>query len=217
MFYQQFAHHPSHRTSDSRDIDSLTSVYTIGANSHLGPVEADLSHSEKRFDVDGDSVLNRYDWGRTGRTGGDYFHNLIPELKSSTNTLKLHTAYTGGLVASATVSQTEKENRDSGAKADYLFAAGDVTWMPIDSLTFFLKYRHQERDYDNPDAVIVQNLSFPYTLNIYDPILRSSIPSISDAVTGTVRYRPLRGVLLKADYTYEDIRRNDVDRLAYYS
>ncbi len=64
-------------------------------------------------------------------------HNLIPELKSSTNTLKLHTSYTGGLVASATLSQTDKENRDSGAKADYLFAAGDVTWMPMTAADLF--------------------------------------------------------------------------------
>ncbi len=26
-----------------------------------------------------------------------------------------------------------------------------------------------------------------------------------------MRYRPLKGVMLKADYTYEDIRRNDVE------
>ena len=107
MFYHQFLDRTKNtRTSERRDIDLLTSVYTVGANSHLGPVEADLSHSEKRFDVSGDRVLvDRFDAtaGTPSRTAGDYFHNLIPELKSSTNTLKLHTSYTGGLVASATL------------------------------------------------------------------------------------------------------------------
>ncbi len=211
-FYHQFLDRTKNtRTSDGRDIDWLTSVYTVGANSHLGPVEADFSHSEKRFDVSGDKVLvDRFDAtaGDPSRTAGDYFHNRIPELKSSTNTLKLHTSYTGGLVASTTLSTTDKENRDSGAKASYLFAAGDITWMPVTRLTFYLKYRHQERDIDNPDSVTVQNLT---DLSKYSYAVRDSISSVSDSVTGIARYRPLKGVMLKADYTYEDIRRNDVN------
>jgi predicted porin len=212
MFYHQFLDRTKNtRTSERRDIDLLTSVYTVGANSHLGPIEADLSHSEKRFDVSGDRILiDRFDAtaGTPSRTAGDYYHNLIPELKSSTNTLKLHTSYTGGLTGSATLSKTDKENRDSGANADYLFVAGDISWMPMTGLTFFVKYRHQERDLDNPDTVTVRNLS-DHTTYVYSVI--DSISAISDAVSGTVRYRPFKGVMLKADYTYEDIRRNDVE------
>ena len=212
MFYHQFLDRTKNtRTSDRRDIDLLTSVYTVGANSHLGPIEADLSHSEKRFDVSGDKVLvDSFDAtaGTPSRTKGDYFHNSIPELKSSTNTLKLHTTYTGGLVGSATFSKTDKENRDSRATAEYLLAAGDISWMPMTRLTFFVKYRHQERDVDNPDTVTVQNLT---DLSKYSYAVRDSISSISDSVTGVARYRPLKGVMLKADYTYEDIRRNDAE------
>ena len=209
MFYQQFTNSADNmRTSEKINIDSLTSIYTIGANSHLGPVEVDLSHSEKRFDVNGDSVLVDTIGAGSGRTVGDYYHNLVPELKSSTNTLKLHTSYTGSLVASATLSKTDKDNSDSGARADYLFAAGDVTWMPLTALTFFVKYRHQERDLDNPDSVTVENLS-DHSTYLYS--VRNSISAISDSVSGTARYRPLKGVVLKAEYTYEDIRRNDAD------
>jgi hypothetical protein len=212
MFFHQFLDRTKNtRTSDRRDIDFITSVYTVGANSHLGPVEADFSHSEKRFDVSGDKALvDSFDAtaGTPSRTKGDYFHNLIPELKSSTNTLKLHTSYTGGLVGSATFSKTDKENRENRATADYLFAAGDISWMPMTGVTFFVKYRHQERDVDSPDTVTIQNLT---DLSKYSYAVRDSISSISDSVAGVVRYRPLKGVMLKADYTYEDIRRNDVD------
>jgi predicted porin len=202
------------RVSEKRNIDTQLRVYTVGGNSHLGPVEVDLSHSEKRFDVSDDQVLIYNYTASANRTAGDYDHNLIPELKSSTNTLKLHTSYTGGLVATATLSKTDNENRYSSAETDYLFVAGDVTWMPMTALTFFLKYRHQERDVDNPDSVRVQNLT---TGEIFPPLtnppysVRNSISSIGDAVSGAVRYRPVRGVMLKADYTYEDIRRNDVE------
>ena len=212
MFFHQFLDRTKNtRTSDRRDIDFITSVYTVGANSHLGPVEADFSHSEKRFDVSGDKALvDSFDAtaGTPSRTKGDYFHNLIPELKSSTNTLKLHTSYTGGLVGSATFSKTDKENRENRATADYLFAAGDISWMPMTGVTFFVKYRHQERDVDSPDTVTIQNLT---DLSKYSYAVRDSISAISDSVVGVVRYRPLKGVMLKADYTYEDIRRNDVD------
>jgi len=195
------------RVSEKRNIGTQSSLYTVGGNSHLGPVEVDLSHSEKRFDVSDDQVMIYNYTASAARTAGDYYHNLIPELKSSTNTLKLHTSLTGGLVASTTLSKIDNENRDSGAKADYLFAAGDITWMPVTSLTFFLKYQHQERDVDNPDTVTVQNLT---DLSKYSYSVRDSISSISDSVSGTVRYRPLKGVVLKADYTYKDIRREDV-------
>ena len=209
MFYQQLTNTADNRrTSEKRDIDLQTRIYTVGANSHLGPVEVDLSHSEKRFDVNGDSVLVDTIGAGSGRTAGDYYHNLIPELKSSSNTLKLHTSYTGSLVASATISKTDKENRDSGANADYLFVAGDLTWMPMTALTFFVKYRHQERDIDNPDSVTVENLS---DHTIYPYSVRNSISAISDSVSGTVRYRPVKGVMLKADYTYEEIRRTDAE------
>lgn len=194
------------RISEKRDIDLQTSVYTVGANSHLGPVEVDFSHSEKRFDVDGDKVL--IDSAVRG-TPGTYYHNRIPELKSSSNSLKLHTSFTGSLVASATLSKTDKENRDSGVTADYLFAASEITWMPLTELTFFLKYRHQERDIDSPDTVTIQNLADPF--NTTTMVVKDSITSISDTVSGTVRYRPLKGFILKAGYAYDDIRRNKAE------
>ena len=219
MFYHQFLDRTKNtRTSERRDIDWFSSIYTVGANSHLGPVEADFSHSEKRFDVNDDRVLvDRFDATAAlpplpSRTAGDYFHNLVPELKSSTNTLKLHTMYTGGLFGSAVLSKTDKENRDSRATADYLFAAGDISWMPTTKLTFFVKYRHQERDLDNPDTVKVRNLS-DHTTYVYSVI--DSISAISDTVSGTVRYRPFKGAMFKAEYAYEDIRRNNVD--AWYT
>ncbi|MEW6108285.1 MAG: MtrB/PioB family outer membrane beta-barrel protein [Nitrospirota bacterium] len=207
MFYRMGS--PSYRTSEKRDIDWQTSIYTVGANSHLGPVEVDLSHSEKRLDVSGDNVLiDTFDAGG-GRTAGGYYHNLIPELKSSTNTLKLHTSFTGKLVASATLSKTDKENRDSRAKADYLLAAGEVTWMPLTELTFVAKYRHKETDIDNPDTVSVTNLT---DLSVYSYTVRDSISSVSDSVSGMIRYRPAKGILLRADYIYEEISRNDEEQ-----
>ncbi|MBI5641497.1 MAG: MtrB/PioB family outer membrane beta-barrel protein, partial [Nitrospirae bacterium] len=202
------------RTSQSRNIDWKTQNMTIGMNSHLGPVEIDISHGEKRFDTGGTAVFFDSYTATTGtgaRAAGVYPHNLIPELKGSTNTLKLHTSYTGGLVASATFSRTDRENRDSRAKADYLLGAGEITWVASPKLSLFIKYRHKETDLDNPESVTTSDRT--NAANTYTYAVESSITSITDVLTGVVRYRPMPGLTLRADYIYEDIRRNHVEEL----
>ncbi len=194
------------RASQSRNIDLDTKSVTIGANSHLGPIEVDYSHGEKRLDVGGDKVLFDFYTASPARAAGEFPHNLIPDLKSSSDTIKLHTSYTGALVASATFSKISKENRDSGVKADYFIGAGEISWIESPRLAFFLKYRHKESDIDSPETVSITDRTNP--LNTYTYPVEPAISSASDRVTGVVRYRPLSGVYLKAEYTYEDIRRD---------
>lgn len=206
------------RASQKRDMDWRTRTVVIGANTHLGPVEVDVSHGEKRFDVKGDRVL--FDSFGTAadtsvtppvivRPGGVFPHNLIPELRGSSDTLKIHTSYTGSLVASATFSRVDRENEVSGAKADYFIGAGDVTWMPMPKLTFFLRYRHKEADIDNPGVVTITDISNPSNTATY--MVRPSLSFITDVFSGTVRYRPVAGLTLRAEYSYEDIRRKNAD------
>ncbi len=200
------------RTSQTRSIDWKAGDITVGANSHLGPVEVDLSHSQKRLDVDGDKFFsNNYTPSIPRfRPAGEFPHNLIPELKGSTSTLKLHTSYTGSLVASATFTKIDRENTTSNAKSDYFIGSGEIQWMPMHKLAFFLKYSHKETDIDNPDAIPVNYLGYPsYTTPI--PVVKPSISSITDTVTGTARYRPISDLTLRADYTYESIKRQDIE------
>lgn len=202
-------------SSQRRSIDWEAKEVVIGSNSHLGPIEVDISHGEKRFDVKGDKVLfDTYSNAFTDplnpiRVGGIFPHNLIPEFKSSSNTLKIHTSYTGSLVASATFSNINKENRDNGAKADYFIGEGEVTWMPFPRLTFLLKYRHREADIDNPGTVTLTDISNPS--NTYAYSVKPSLSSSADTILGTVRYRPISGLTLRADYSYENIDRENSD------
>ncbi len=212
------------RTSQTRSIDWKAGDITVGANSHLGPVEVDLSHSQKRLDVDGNRALfhtysdagfgpfnNLIVPGSMVRLSGTFPHNLIPELKGSTSTLKLHTSYTGSLVASATFTRIDRENTTSNAKSDYFMGSGEIQWMPMHKLAFFLKYSRKETDIDNPVAIPVNYLGYPsYTDAVVDAIdVKPSISSLTDTVTGTARYRPISGLTLRADYTYESIKRQD--------
>ncbi len=198
------------RTSRSREIDWKTGKYTIGFNSHLGYLEADFSHAEKRFDVGGTDVLHdaytRAGFATTLRSADIYPHNRIAEITGSSNSLKVHTTYTGRLVASATLTTKEKENDFSGAKADYLFGSGNITYMPINQLTFFLKYRRVDRDLDNPGRVTVTGRNG----NLYqDLTVRRSISAVTDTWSGSLRYRPVANVTLRTGYTFESIDRKD--------
>ncbi|MDA8079462.1 MAG: MtrB/PioB family outer membrane beta-barrel protein [Nitrospiraceae bacterium] len=197
------------RDSQSRNIDMQTKNVVVGMNSHLGPVEVDISHGEARLEVNGDKVLfDSYaaSGGLAPRAAGEYPHNLLPEFKGSSNTLKLHTSYTGGIVASATFSKIERDNRDSGVQADYFIGAGEVSWTASNQIAFFLKYRHKEIDLDAPRQVTITDRTNP--ANSYAYPVESPIASMTDTLSAVARLRPLSGVTLLAEYAYENVRRS---------
>jgi hypothetical protein len=190
------------RVSQKRRIDWEKKDITIGTNSHLGPIEIELSHNEKRFDSGNERVLSYSYASSPVRAAGTYPHNLVPDLKSSTNTLKLHTSYTGRLVASTTLSKTDKENIDSKASADYFTGAFEVSYIPHNKLVFVARYRHRESDLNNPSSIPAGYLGYSsYTTSLTN--IRPSISSDIDTFYALARYRPLKGLGINAEYTYE--------------
>ncbi len=205
------------RTSTARRIDWQTQHYGIGINSHLGPIEADLSHWEKRFDVKGNrAFFDSYTFkppagpASPARPPGEFPHNGTPEFKGSANTLKVHTNYTGKLVGTATLSKKENKNEASGAEADYFVGAAGLTWMPVTKLSVFLNYRRIARDLDNPDAVIIRDRTIP-AITYGNSSVRDSISADIDTYSGTVRYRPFTRLTLKAAYRFEEVTREDTE------
>ena len=206
------------RTTQPRDVDWTTKSVAIGVNSHLGPVEIDFSHGEKRFDAgDPKALFDTYTQVGTGSNytfpAGVWPHNLIPDLAGSSNTLKLHTSYAGGLVASATISSLERRNDESGAKTDYFIGGGEITWVPMAKLTFAVRYRHKEIDPEAQGNVPFPTLCSPSNnfTNNYTCLIKPTLSSISDVVSATARYRVVPGVTLRAEYRYEDVRRGNFD------
>jgi len=185
--------------SQSRDIDWNTQEIRVGVNSHLGPIEVDYSHMEKTFQSIADSVL--YD---TYPIPGSnpVPHNLTPNLESSSDTVKIHTSYSGRLVATGTYTNGERKNDYSGARAQYWNAGGDVTYMPITSVMFVLKYRHYDLDFSNPSTVINVTPTALVAVNV-----RDSIASSRDVLSGTVRYRATDRLTLRGEFVTENIDR----------
>jgi len=185
------------QVSQSRDIDWHTQEVRVGANSHLGPVEVDYSHMEKTFRSLTDNVL--YD---TLPGPNPVPHNLTPDLESSSDTVKIHTSYSGKIVAAGTYTNGDKKNDDSGAKVQYWNAAGDLMLLPVTSVMFVLKYRHYNIDESN--SGMVNNVT-PFGTMIVN--VRDAISSSRDVISGTLRYRATDRLTLKGEYVFDTIDR----------
>lgn len=169
------------RVSESRNIDQQSREFSFGANTHLGPVEMDLSHRVRKFE--NDVGAPGYDYEVT--TGGtvNKVHNLIPEVKATTNTFKIHTSHTGRIFASATYSEIDKTNEDSGAEAENSMAYGELTWLPVAYLSLTTKVRHQKNEATAPASVLALDRDGAATLY-------SVIPGVASKTdTGSVAMR----------------------------
>lgn len=194
------------RTSQARSLDNTTSIYKIGANSHLGLVEVDFAHTEKRFDVDTQPYFED-DFTASGyRPAGTYDHTSIPELEGSGNSLKVHSSYTGQWVASASFLQNERENNYSGAESSEMIGAGSLIWNPMTSLAFALRYTHRDLDNDNPANQTIENVADPGNSFTYS--VKQPISSNTDTISLTGRYRPKKGLTFRGKYDYQKIDRS---------
>jgi hypothetical protein len=189
------------KMSRSRDIDYETQGAKVTINSHLQWVEAEYSHDSQKFKDTRDKSLTD--------TGGatTYTHNLVPELESSTDTVKIHTSHTGRIAASVTYSTGDRKNNDSGAKSDFTNSAGDLSWIPTKDVTVSVKYRHYEVDTNNPGAVTdtVSTAGQPVSTTYS---VRNAISYQKDIMTGLVRYRATKDLTLRAELGYENLKRD---------
>jgi hypothetical protein len=180
------------KVSKARTIDWNTEELRVGANSHLGLFEVDYSHTEKKFEAIVEKALSdTYTAGTTFTVP----HNVVPELESSWNTLKVHTTYSGKVVGSGTLSNGDKKNKDSASSEKFSNSAGDLTFMPVTSTLFALKLRHYDHDLTNPATVI--NITAAGALPV--PV-RDSISSSRDVLTGSLRYRATDRLTVKGEY-----------------
>ena len=193
--------------SQGQNVDTLNRIYKIGTNSHLGLVEIDFAHTEKRFSVDKDKVFVGNYTGSGYRPAGDYKHSRTPEIDGSGNILKIHSSYTGQWVASATISHNERENQYSGAESEVTVGTGSVKWSPLTSLSFALRYTHRDLDNDSPSTVTVTNLDsssdWSQTYAVKDPV-----SSKTDTLSLTGRYKPIKGLTFRAKYLFQNIDRS---------
>ncbi|MEJ2184050.1 MAG: MtrB/PioB family outer membrane beta-barrel protein [Nitrospirota bacterium] len=195
------------RASQRRDVDWQTQIYSAGANSHLGPVEVQYVHDEKRFGPDGDKVLFDSYSATPIRPAGTFPHSLVPEFKGSSDTVEFHSSYTGKIVASGTVSHKERENETSGATADYMAGSAQVTFMPWTRLAFYMRYRYARKDTDIPRTVSIVDLSD--STNTFTGHAKPPVDATTNTLTLTARCRATKQATMRVRYTFENVDRKN--------
>jgi len=193
------------KVSESRDIDWKSDAIRLGANSHLGPLELEYDYDQSKFDPGSNYILKSdYDYPDSDPIpDGNYPHNVIPETKSIANTVKVHTSYTGALVAAATVSNLFQRNNYSRAESTTWKGAFDFSWIPDPAIGLFFRYRHIDMDLDTPDTPV------GYTGII--PQVRQGVSYSRDVYDFSSRYKPMRRLILNANYNFTHIDREDVE------
>jgi len=193
--------------SESRDVNWKSNAMKLGANSHFGPVELEYAYDQAEFDPGHNNIL--YDSypaaDNLGRPADIYPHNLVPETESSAHTIRMHSSYTGGIVAAASVSNLNQKNNYSLTESSTWKGAFDLGWIPDPVVAFFFKYRHRDVDMDTPDAVTLngQNNAITYTV-------REGVSYDADVFSLSSRYKPLHRLSLFASYEFSLLDRKDV-------
>ena len=204
--------------SESRDIDWQSNAVQLGANSHLGPVEIEYDFDKAEFDPGHSNILYEdYPASSTGsfsRPEGTYTHNVIPETESSAHTLKVHSSYTGGIVAAATLSNLTQKNNYSLAESTTWKGAFDLSWIPAPVIGVFFKYRHRDVDMDTPASVNLYDYSDRSNPILVSPpspyTVRQGISYNTDVLSLSSRYKPLKSLSLLAGYEFSQIDRKDI-------
>ncbi len=187
---QRFLSGSLHEISQSRDIDWNTTEYRVGINSHLSWIEADYNHMEKKFEPVEGKVM--YD----ASSGIPVPHNLVPDIQSSADTVKVHTTYSGKIVLSGTYTSGDRKNEDSSAKVDFKNGAGDLMFMPVTPVIFTVRYRHYDNDVANPETVLNVTSTGTNVVNV-----RDSISSTRDVVSSMLRWRATDRLTIKGEFT----------------
>lgn len=175
----------------SRDIDWVTQETKATVNSHLGWVEVEYSHATKQFtDTHGKVMTDTVPGGSLS-----YTHNLVPDLESSVDTVKIHTSHTGRISAGATYSSGERTNVFNAVKATFVNAAGDIGWIPTKDVTVAVKYRHYDVDQDNQGGMTTY-------------AVRNAISYQKDIMSGMVRYRATERLTVRGEVAFESLNRD---------
>lgn len=193
--------------SQSREIDWKSNVWKLGTNSHVGPVEIEYAYERAGFRPGADNILHDSYPAAAARPADVYPHNVVPETEAAGHTLKLHSSYTGGIVAAATLGTLSQQNNYSLVESTTRKGAFDFSWIPDPMVGLFFKYRHRSVDMDNPGAVTVSGLS---NGSILQYPVRKAISYDRDIFSLSTRYRPLGTLALSAAYEFSHLQRKDV-------
>lgn len=190
------------RASVAREVDQETRTVVVGTNAHVGPLEFEVSHKERKFESDLSAPSFDYTYVNSSGISSNFTRNLhvVPELKATVNTLKVHTSHTGRIFASATYSELEKTNETSQAEAETSFGYGEISWLPVAYFSLGAKVRHQKNEASAPATVSWTDR----TGTARTETLHPSVESQTDTAIVTARYSLIPKSNVNLQYTRQN-------------
>ncbi|GFO70534.1 outer membrane channel lipoprotein [Geomonas limicola] len=209
--------------AEARQIRQVTQEGRLGVDAHLGWVDLIYDFRVRAFEdqvpIPTANYLARNSGFGTVATpesvGGVQQHNENPDSIFFSNTVKLHTSLTGGIVGSASYSIDQRENLSrlidtagiKHAQVNLQNAAGDFVYTPCKEFSLAVKYRRQELENDNRGALLSSNFVDP------QQSVKAPVDSTKDLVLVNMAFKPLTGITLNTEYRGEMVHRDHVSDL----
>jgi hypothetical protein len=201
-----FGPDPSFVVTETNRVDRTTREGNIGLDAHLGLF--DLSYGFRIRDFSNQAADPRYTFTNSANgslTPGNQAHDVIPDNRVTSHTIKLFSDLSGGLVGSASYNLTQRENTGGHGDAvpserpsDVIHSvAGDLTYTPTRIHSFALSYRHREIDRTTPASLLYQPSLTSATGEL--PV-RPTTSSIKDTLTLSATFRPAPKVIYRLEY-----------------
>jgi len=207
---------PSAVISRSNRVDRYTREGSIGLDAHLGMFDLSYGFNIRDFSNQAADPRDTFSNSAGGAliTPGNQAHDVIPDSRVTSHTIKLFSDLSGGLVGSASYNLTQRENNGGHGDAvpserpsDVIHSvAGDLTYTPTKLHSFALKYRHREIDRSTPE-----NLFYPYSQIPASPpgvyttvpgqlLVRPATSAVMDTLTFSATFRPAPKVIYRLEY-----------------
>lgn len=185
--------------STSRDVKRETMDGTIGFDSHLGYLDIFYSFNVRDFANHADNPRNAQE------------HNVDPDSRLLSHTVKLHTSLTGGVAGAFSYTHSTRRNinelRDISLSAHpenrLQNIAGELSYIPKAWFAASVKYRHQETDADKISILSTVTPSIT---------IKSPIETRKDLATVTLSVRPHKMLTLKGEYRGGVVHRGNTEQ-----
>jgi hypothetical protein len=204
----------------ARAVDMAVYEGTAGVDAHLGYVDF-VNQFQIRHFVDNQGIPQMANFQAQSntsgplRTSGAFQHNENPDSRFWSNTMRMHTSLSGGLVGALSYSYGQELSFSrltdisgvSEAATSVRNMACDITYTPRPEFSTSLKYRRQIIEHDVPLSVVRQPSGGAIAAAGDEITTPLPVDSRRESLTATLLYRPVSILMLKGELKGDFVRR----------
>jgi hypothetical protein len=181
-----------HVVAKERRLDQTTREFNLGFDAHAGWVDIAYQRHFLTFQDDEPDPVNMFGPFRGVTPAGMRAHNVLPDTRSFSDTVKLNTNMVDRVGASLYYSRGEVENEDDHITEGFVTWAGDLNYSPSRALTLLLRHRYGRQSTEEVSSAVLDARRGVAHL-VLEP------GSTTRALEGALTYRPARGLQVNLD------------------